>query len=202
MTPNVQLVYAIELVKKLHAIYFSLFKNYHVSNNMLFATLKESKVGHLLLRFLYSWQAAFTFQFYKVALWFNLVKHVLSAQILCQHEVLPCFRGLCYLLYVAFQRFFSTVAALTSAAVGGGLVSRRVSCCQWCCCCSFPAYCLCAGSLPDAVPLRHGKDTAVKENCRDFPFTYQRLSPFCTVFPRQQVPSCLNGVSYEMLITM
>ena len=55
MTPNVQLVYAIELVKKLHAIYFSLFKNYHVSNNMLFATLKESKVGHLLLRFLYSW---------------------------------------------------------------------------------------------------------------------------------------------------
>lgn len=32
MTLNVQLVYPIELVKKLHVIYFSLFENYHVAH--------------------------------------------------------------------------------------------------------------------------------------------------------------------------
>lgn len=68
--------------------------------------------------------------FCKVALEFNLVNQMLFIQVLCQHEVLTTFRGLCC-FYMLPSKIFFTDAALTSEKMGSSLVSWRVFFCLW-----------------------------------------------------------------------
>lgn len=78
-----------------------------------------------------------------MALQFNFINQMLFIQILCQHEVLTTFRGLCCLLYASFQDFFLQMLRWHLKKWAAALFPEEFSFACGCCFCSLPGYFVC-----------------------------------------------------------